>query len=139
MIRFDKNVFLAAALLCGTIVISNCSSAPTTQKNSNTAVVTSNTNAVTATNVTKTEIVAAGDKTGVAECDEYIENYEACLTKIAAKVPQIEPAMRTAFEQQRKAFKDAAANPQSKAGLSSGCKQAIDTAKQSTGTYGCAW
>jgi len=129
MIGLSKNVLLASVLLGGTIGFSNCSSAPTTQQTSNTAVVTSNTN----------NLVASSDKTGVAECDEYIEKYEACLTKVAAKSPQIETMLKSSFEQQRKAFKEAAANPQSKAGLSAGCKQAIETAKQSTGAYGCAW
>lgn len=87
------------------------------------------------TDAPKTESAA----TGVPECDEYIEKYEACLTSIAEKYPQVHPNLKQAFETQRKGFKDAAANPDSKATLASTCKQAIDTAKQATSAYACKW
>lgn len=80
---------------------------------------------------------AGGDKVGVPECDEYIEKYEACLKD---KVPEASrAAMKDAFEKTRKAWKDAAATPQGKAGLATGCKAAVDAAKQSMGAYGCKW
>lgn len=135
MIRLNKNALLIAVLLIGTIEFANCSSAPTTTNNANTAVVV-NKPANTTTDAPKTE-TATGDKIGVPECDEYIEKYEACVN---SKVPEAQRAMlKTSFEAQRKAFKDAAANPQAKAGLATGCKQAIETAKQSMSAYSCAW
>ncbi|MDQ3088750.1 MAG: hypothetical protein M3Q78_09145 [Acidobacteriota bacterium] len=135
MIKLNKNALLIAVLLVGTIGFASCSSAPTTTNSGNNAVVV-NKPANATTNVTKTE-TTTGDKIGVAECDEYIEKYEACIN---SKVPEAQRAMlKTSFEAQRKAFKDAAANPQAKAGLATGCKQAIETAKQSTSAYSCAW
>ncbi len=135
MIKLNKNALLIAVLLVGTIGFASCSSAPTTTNSGNNAVVV-NKPANATTNVTKTE-TTTGDKIGVAECDEYIEKYEACIN---SKVPEAQRAMlKTSFEAQRKAFKDAAANPQAKAGLATGCKQAIETAKQSTSAYACAW
>ncbi len=135
MIKLNKNALLIAVLLGGTIGFANCSSAPTATNSGNNVVVV-NKPANTTTNVAKTE-TATGDKIGVAECDEYIEKYEACIN---SKVPEAQRAMlKTSFEAQRKAFKDAAANPQAKAGLATGCKQAIETAKQSTSAYACAW
>ena len=135
MIKLNKNALLIAVLLVGTIGFASCSSAPTTTNSGNNAVVV-NKPANATTNVTKTE-TTTGDKIGVAECDEYIEKYEACIN---SKVPEAQRTMlKTSFEAQRKAFKDAAANPQAKAGLATGCKQAIETAKQSTSAYACAW
>jgi len=86
----------------------------------------------------KTE-VAAGDSVGVPECDDYIKKYEACLTSVAAKAPQAEGPLKTAFAAQRDGFKKAAATPAGKATLAGICKQAVDTAKASTSAYGCAW
>jgi hypothetical protein len=143
MNNFSVRLFLCAALVCGVFFLTNCSSTTTgtnntTAKNDapkNTATTTTNT--TTTTTETKTE--PAGDSVGVAECDEYIKKYEACLTKIAKDAPQVQPSLKTAFEQQRNSFKQAAANPQSKATLASICKQAIETAKTSTAAYKCEW
>lgn len=136
MIKLNKNALLIAVLLIGTIGFANCSSAPTATNNGNTAVAVNTKPANTTTDATKTETMT-GDKIGVPECDEYIEKYEACVN---SKVPEAQRAMLKApFEAQRKAFKDAAANPQAKAGLATGCKQAIETAKQSMSAYSCAW
>lgn len=117
MNKIRTNVFLTVALLCGLTFFASCGGAKT---ESNTA-------------------TTSADSVGVPECDEYIKKYEVCLTKIAEKAPQVQPSLKTAFEQQRKAFKDAAANPSSKATLASTCKQAIESAKQSTSSYACTW
>ena len=83
------------------------------------------------------ETAGGGDKIGVPECDEYIEKYEAC---IMSKVPEAaRAASKSALDQSRKAWKDAAATPQGKAALATGCKTALDAAKQSTAAYGCQW
>ena len=118
MNNLNMRLFLCVALLGGIFFLANCGGAKTETTN------TASTSA---------------DSVGVAECDEYIKKYEACLTKIAKDAPQAQPGMKTAFESQRKAFKDAAANPQAKASLASSCKQAIETAKQSTSAYKCEW
>ncbi|HVE58731.1 MAG TPA: hypothetical protein VNB22_17995 [Pyrinomonadaceae bacterium] len=118
MNNLSVKIFMMTALLCGVFFLANCSSAPAT--NSKTATVST-------------------DSVGVPECDEYIKKYEACLTKIAEKAPQAQPGMKTAFEQQRNAFKQGASTEQGKATLATTCKQAIESAKQSTTAYGCAW
>jgi len=147
--KFSTTVYLIAALALATvIVIAGCGGAANTT--SNTAANKSNTTTTAPANNTtttapanntaaKTDTAPAGDSVGVPECDEYIKKYEACLTKIAAKAPQAEPALKTAFEGQRNAFKSAAATPQGKATLAATCKQAIDTAKASTSAYSCEW
>jgi hypothetical protein len=118
MNNLNMRLFLAVALLGGIFFLANCGGG--------------------ATNTTTTN-TASTDSVGVAECDEYIKKYEACLTKIAKDAPQAQPGLKSGFDAQRKAFKDAAANPQSKAALASSCKQAIETAKQSTAAYKCEW
>jgi hypothetical protein len=80
---------------------------------------------------------AAGDKIGVPECDDFIAKYEACVN---SKVPESARSMVKAnLDAMRNAWKQAAATPQGKAGLAVGCKQALDQAKTSMGSYGCAW
>jgi hypothetical protein len=135
---YGKSLVLAA-LLCSTIVFANCSSTPTTNGSNNTVVVNSNNNAKPSTDAPKTGTTTTAAKTGVPECDEYIEKYETCLTSIGEKYPQVQPSLKAAFEAQRKGFTDAAAHPESKASLATSCKQAIETAKQSTSAYACKW
>jgi len=141
--KLSTSVSLIAALICATmILIAGCggagtnTAANTAANKSNTAVAT---NTAPANTTAKTDVAPAGDSVGVAECDEYIKKYEACLTKIAAKNPQVEGPMKTAFEAQRNGFKTAASTPQGKATLATACKQAIDTAKASTSAYACEW
>jgi len=125
------------ALIGGIFFLANCSGGSTTTTTSTTNTTTKTTEAPK-TESTKTE-TASTESVGVPECDEYIKKYEACLTKISAKAPQVESSMQTAFKAQRDSFKQAAANPASKAQLATTCKQAIDTAKQSTSAYACEW
>ena len=81
--------------------------------------------------------VAAGDKIGVAECDEFIQKYEACVN---SKVPETARSMVKAnLDSMRAAWKRAAETPQGKAGLAAGCKQALEQAKTTMGSYGCSW
>jgi hypothetical protein len=92
-------------------------------------------NAANTTNTAGT--TASGDKIGVAECDEFIQKYEACVN---SKVPETARSMVKAnLDAMRNAWKQAAATPQGKAGLATGCKQALEQAKTSMGSYGCSW
>ena len=80
---------------------------------------------------------ASGDKIGVPECDDFIAKYEACVN---SKVPESARSMVKAnLDSMRNAWKQAAATPQGKAGLATGCKQALEQAKTSMGSYGCSW
>ena len=79
----------------------------------------------------------SGDKIGVAECDEFIQKYEACVN---SKVPETARSMVKAnLDPMRNAWKKAAETPQGKAGLAQGCKTALDQAKTTMGSYGCSW
>jgi flagellar hook-associated protein FlgK len=80
---------------------------------------------------------ASASSVGVAECDDYIQKYEACVSN---KVPaQAQASMRAAFDQMRTTWKQTAANPQARASLASACTQAKDMARQSMQAYGCTW
>jgi hypothetical protein len=79
-----------------------------------------------------------GDKIGIAECDEYIEKYTKC---IEGKMPEAGrgPA-KDAMKQLVDGWKQAAsAGGAAKDALATGCKQALDAAKQATQAMGCEW
>jgi len=150
--KFYPNVLILAAFLCAAIIFAGCTTASNTASNTATANKTNTASANTSTpaantsntsntsnSSAKSETAPAGDSVGVAECDEYIKKYEACLTKIAAKAPQAEGPLKTAFQAQRDGFKKAAETPQGKATLATACKQATETAKASTSAYACEW
>lgn len=138
MKNLKSRLFVLSAMVCGVFLLASCGAAPSNSAASNSKPADAPKTEAPKTEAPKTE-TAATDSVGVAECDEYIKKYEACLTKIAAKAPQVEPSMKTAFKAQRDGFKQAAANPASKATLASTCKQAIETAKASTSAYACEW
>jgi hypothetical protein len=80
---------------------------------------------------------AGGGETGVPECDAYIKKYEAC---VQSKVPEAARAsVRQSLDQMKAAWKQAAASPNGKASLATGCNAALDAAKTSMGAYGCSW
>lgn len=92
---------------------------------------------VVATPAAAPAAAADGDKVGIAECDAYIAKYEACIKD---KVPAAaQAAMKTSFDAQRKAWRDAAKNADSRATLAAACTQANTLAKQAMSAYGCNW
>jgi hypothetical protein len=106
-----------------------------TARNTNTAT-NANTNTATSSTNANTAAVLTTDKIGVPECDDYIAKYEACSSKIPEAM---RATYKNAFDTSRKAWRDAAATPQGKAGLATACKAANDAAKQSLGSFGCSW
>lgn len=79
----------------------------------------------------------SGDKIGVAECDEYLDKYEAC---ISSKVPEAARAqLKSSLDTTRKSWKEIASTPEGKSGMAVTCKTAMDAAKQSMSAYGCTW
>lgn len=78
---------------------------------------------------------AAGDKIGVAECDDYLAKLDACVT---GKVPEAARAQfRTGMEQTRASWRTLAANPQTRGSLAAACKTAGESAKATYKAYGC--
>ena len=143
-----RNFIAIAAALCFAVVSFGCGGAATnTTTTTNKPANTTTTTTTTTTNSAPANSSAANSEmkadasepaTGVAECDEYIKKYEACLTTIASKQPSMAPTLKSSFETQRKAFQTAASTPQGKATSPATCKQAMDTAKSSTSQW-CTW
>jgi hypothetical protein len=80
---------------------------------------------------------ASADKVGVPECDDFIAKYDACISD---KVPEAARAQfKTAVQQWRSSWRQAAATPQGKAGLAAACKQAAEQARTSMKAYNCTF
>lgn len=79
--------------------------------------------------------VAAADSVGIPECDDYLTKVSACLTD---KVPAEQRAMfQTGLDSSRTAWKQAAANPASKASLAQACSTALAQSKTQFSAFGC--
>jgi hypothetical protein len=80
---------------------------------------------------------ASAGQFGVAECDDYMAKYLACID---SKVPEAARAMvRQQLDQTKDAWQKAASTPEGKAGLAAGCQAATDAAKTSMAAYGCTF
>ena len=110
----------------------------TTTANGNTTTTTTNTSTTTNTAATPASTTTTSAAvTGVAECDEYISKYEACVKD---KVPaNMRAQMQTTLDASRNAWKTAASTPQGKATLAKTCTDALAAAKQAMGSYGCTF
>lgn len=87
----------------------------------------------------RAQYTGGGDTTGVAECDEYIEKYERCITT-SPKIPEVaKRSMRASFDMIRVAWKESSATPSGRAGLATGCRRAIEAARQALVGYDCQW
>jgi hypothetical protein len=116
------------------IVLVGCSKSDT---NSNTTNANANKPVTATTPATTAPVASAGEKIGIPECDEFIANYEACVT---GKVPAAAQAqLKTGLEQWRSSWKKLAANPATKATLVSACKQTAEQARASMKAYNCTF
>ena len=129
----------ALCVLLGTVMLA-CGGADNanTANTTNTAVSNANTKATASPAASPAATTAsAGDKIGVAECDEFITKYEACVT---GKVPAAQQAtFKSSVEQWRSSWKQLAANPTTKATLANVCKTQLESAKTSLSSFGCTW
>ena len=128
------SLFAACVLLgLGLLACGGAADNANTANTANTAAGNKNMPANTTANTT----ASTGDKIGVAECDDYIAKYEAC---VSGKVPEAARAtFKTSLDTMRNSWRELAKTPQGKAGLAQACKAASDSAKTSLGTYGCTW
>ena len=130
---------LLALTICAAFAVAliGCSASQNTNTaNSNATPAAGNTNKTTA-NTAASPATPSGEKIGVAECDDYLAKYEACVD---SKVPEAARAqLKASFEATRKSWQSLAATPQGKAGLAQACKAAHDAAKQSMAAYGCTF
>lgn len=143
MIKLNGKAFVAAFILGGTFALTNCSSATsntTTKSNAeNTAVVVNSKTANSMTDIAKNNGNENG-KIGIAECDEYVEKFEACLN---TKVPEGQRAnFMSSFNSMRDAWKktvEGSSDPSTKAALAAGCKQSLEGSKKTMASFACTW
>ena len=135
-----KKIFVPLMLsVCCALLFAACGGSDSSNNTSNATsgnktASTSTPTTTTPASTPATTAPAGGDSVGVAECDDYLTKYEACLSK----VPEAARAQyQQAFAQVRKSWRDLAATPQGKASLAQACKMATDQAKTSMKTYGC--
>jgi hypothetical protein len=84
---------------------------------------------------TPTATTASTNGTGVAECDDYLARYEACL---ADKVPESARAMlRQSLDATRASWNQVLATPGGKDALKTSCVAARDATRMSLQAYGC--
>lgn len=135
----QKRLFMTVTLCvsCALLLIacgdtSNTNNAPAT----NAPAANANAGKASATNTAApAATVAAGDKIGVPECDDYLAKYESC---VSSKVPEAARAQyESTLAQTRKSWRDLAANPQTKASLAQACKTATESARQTMKSIGC--
>ena len=123
---------LLLCIVCAIVLVGCAKSEPTSNTPANT-----NKAATATTPASTTAPVASADKVGVPECDEFITNYEACVT---GKVPEVARAQyKTAIEQWRTSWKKLAENPQTKATLVGVCKQSAEQARASMKSFNCTF
>jgi len=124
-------VSLFLCVVCALVLVGCAKTETNTNANANTAATKTTTPAST------TATTASADKIGVPECDEFIANYDAC---VSSKVPEVARAQyKTAIEQWRTSWKKLAENPQTKSTLAAACKQSAEQARASMKTYNCTF
>lgn len=131
----------ALCVLLGLVMLACGGGADTTNSTNTTTNTTTpaNKNATTTASpaASPTTTASTGEKIGVAECDDFITKYEACIN---SKVPAAQQATyKPAIEQWRTSWKKLADNPATKGTLASVCKTSLDQAKASLASFGCTW
>jgi hypothetical protein len=77
---------------------------------------------------------AAEEPVGVAECDAFLRNYDACVGRMpGAQRDQ----MAASISQMRSAWRQAAASPQARAALPQQCAMMSQQMKQQLAAQGC--
>jgi hypothetical protein len=81
--------------------------------------------------------VSAGEKVGIAECDNFIAAYETCVN---SKVPETaRPNVRASVAKLRADWKKMADDPQMRATLAAHCQAQRETTMAAMKAYNCAW
>jgi hypothetical protein len=134
-----RSYLISALCACCLLLLVACSSEPSANTNSPAAAANANRStagtASTPVPASTTAAAPAGDKVGVAECDDYLAKVDKC---VASKVPEAARAQyRSGIEQTRKSWRDLAANPQTRGSLAAACKTAVESARQTYKGFGC--
>jgi len=126
-----RNTALIIGLLCIAFLVA-CGKTETTNSTA------SNGNSTNPASTSGTASTASSaEKIGVAECDDFIAKYDAC---VSGKVPEAQRAMyKNAIDQWRKGWKQLADNPATKPTLAAQCKKIADQQNTALKAYGCTF
>ena len=128
-----RNSLLIFAVLCAAILI-GCSKTETTNNSNSTT--TGVDKPMTTNSPSTTKSSSSGEKIGIAECDDLIAKYEACVSKVPeAQRSQYESTLK----QWRDTWRELAKNSMTKGTLAAACKQALEQAKTSMKAYNCSF
>ena len=123
----------AAALVAAAFVTAACADSKPAAPPATTAPAATVAPATTAPAAT----TVATSEFGVPECDEYMTKWLAC---VESKVPaEARATYKTAIEQSKSQWKQAAATPQGKQSLAMACTQSLTATKQALAAYNCTW
>src|SRR5689334_19763552 len=122
MRRFTLVILLTVVALA----LFACAKTDNTSNTNSNATTGAKSTGTTGTSATSTA-ASAGDKIGIAECDDFIAKYEACT----GKVPEMaREQYKSAMVQWKASWKKLADNPQTKGSLAAACKQAAEQQAQ---------
>ncbi len=132
-----KRFLLPFFVVCAFVMV-GCSKTETNENtsagnsnNSNKAAASTNSSGTSGTTATS----SSSEKIGIADCDDFIAKYDACVSN---KVPETARAQyKSAIAQWREGWKKAAENPATKATLAAQCKQIAEQQKNALKMYGC--
>jgi len=128
-----KTILILCFLISALLLLACSKTEPT---GANTATAPANKTAPAAS-TPATSTASNTEKTGVAECDNFLTAYEDCVHN---KVPATAQAQfNQGMAEWRKQWHALAANPQTKPALLTACKNAIETTRASMKPYGCTF
>ena len=91
----------------------------------------------TNTSTPATTTTASADKIGIAECDDFLTAYDACVSN---KVPEVARAQyKATIEQWRSSWKKLAENPDTRASLAAACRQSAEQARTQMKSFNCTF
>jgi hypothetical protein len=108
-----------------------------TNPNNNSSAANSNKTASTSSNsgTSNSATSTSSEKIGIAECDEFIAKYNACISD---HVPE---AQKTQYKENidawAKTWRQLVAGADNKPALAAACKRHIDQAREQTKSFGC--
>jgi hypothetical protein len=89
------------------------------------------------TTTNRNDNAPVGDKVGIAECDNFINAYETC---VSSKVPAAAQAnLKASVATWRTQWKKLADNPQTRGTLAAACKTQRDATITQMKAYNCTW
>lgn len=89
------------------------------------------------TTTNRNDNTAKGEAVGIAECDNFINAYETC---VSSKVPAAAQAnLRASVATWRTQWKKLADNPQTRGTLAAACKSQREATMTAMKAYNCTW